>query len=1005
MNYHSQSRHSSSENVQFPFNPILAREPSRSVATPIREQWPNRPVDTQGGNSLHQFGAIHVHSRSCNIQNALEHYQTGNYLAAMRMCKTLLASNSSNYEAQLLLGCSLTSYKMLPSAEEAFRAAIKINERDYRGWKSLSDILEHNGARTLVLFDIYLTILTLARPNTKEEWDQMFEKAMVLHTQLGGKDTIHLKLRNLKVFSGYPDFDGIVMSKWRDLIYSFPAKITSKVDESIMRAACWLVKDSVYSNKLDQMKCDILLSMTCKERHVWTEVEAKCLRMQKVFPSDKFPLKILAKHYIKSDMGCINDKTIQIYHDLFKTDQQSALAAIGIGQTRLAQKKYESAKTWLLKGVAADEQNVYGWLYLAQAQLATKDVKEAHKSALKGLELVKDKPISSSTKSVRSQLELCRAKSAAGASVTKASSANSTRSKVGLSPSQTTEVIDPNLATLASLVESIPLQSLKKATPTDLYKKLIQVCKRIHSQRHRGPEAGSLRDWRRGNRADYNLQHAIKYWDNSMETRTDPWMFLTSILKALKHDPWNADVFFRLGKYICEVLAEISLGQEFVELSYNLQPDGNTGSYLIDICMVLQEKTKAVQILVSGLRSSPNAKWAWLRLGLIQMSGCEYSQAETSLWNAINGDSRSNRQAYECLGRSRLRMGLKYDSLTAFVEGARLQPHPGFMTSISDSDVTSLEAVDLRAIYSDTTQWTSCPQETGVQFAFSLLYAICPELLRPIGYNFNTVHQARKAITNSYGNGGLCHAGQRIHWGEPDKQCAYMIRFFLIHCQFVPWLLRCTPNILTKFPAGNHLRVCCIGGGPGSDIIGLITFLRSINRNTRLTCHILDKYPDWNKVWKTIQPRLPPPAVNASYLPLDITSSNPLDSRIVEAIRNADIVTFVKSVSPAVAFIKDPPPLNQKYPFMPIQSQRGAIPTILRTLKSGALVVYIDNQQGDQNKLFRSMAVSEGLKLIRQNVWRCDIKANAAEYNAVWNNFSCLACESCSVHGIVFYKP
>ena len=42
----------------------------------------------------------------------------------------------------------------------------------------------------------------------------------------------------------------------------------------------------------------------------------------------------------------------------------------------------------------------------------------------------------------------------------------------------------------------------------------------------------SLQDWKRGQRADYHLQHAIKYWQSGMETRADPWMFLTSILKV-----------------------------------------------------------------------------------------------------------------------------------------------------------------------------------------------------------------------------------------------------------------------------------------------------------------------------------------------------------------------------------------------------------------------------------------------------------------------------------------
>ena len=51
--------------------------------------------------------------------------------------QNLLATNDSDYEAQLLLGQSLASFKMLKYAESAFRAATRIDELDYRGWKVL----------------------------------------------------------------------------------------------------------------------------------------------------------------------------------------------------------------------------------------------------------------------------------------------------------------------------------------------------------------------------------------------------------------------------------------------------------------------------------------------------------------------------------------------------------------------------------------------------------------------------------------------------------------------------------------------------------------------------------------------------------------------------------------------------------------------------------------------------------------------------------------------------
>ena len=105
-------------------------------------------------------------------------------------------------------------------------------------------------------------------------------------------------------------------------------------------------------------------------------------------------------------------------------------------------------------------------------------------------------------------------------------------------------------------------------------------------------------------------------------------------------------------------------------------------------------------------------------------------------------------------------------------------------------------------MYSDTRLWISRPHQLGVQFAFSILYAICPALIRPIGADFSRVARAMKAISSVYS--GLAQAGKRVNWGEVDFQCAYVLRFFLIHCQLVPRMLGSCASILSKFPKGNN---------------------------------------------------------------------------------------------------------------------------------------------------------------------------------------------------------
>ncbi len=92
MTNHSYSGHYPLETVQFPIQPIMARDPRFSAATAAirrpttREQWPSGRLEnstvSQGG--LHPFGATRSGN---NIKSALDQYQMGNYLAAMKICR------------------------------------------------------------------------------------------------------------------------------------------------------------------------------------------------------------------------------------------------------------------------------------------------------------------------------------------------------------------------------------------------------------------------------------------------------------------------------------------------------------------------------------------------------------------------------------------------------------------------------------------------------------------------------------------------------------------------------------------------------------------------------------------------------------------------------------------------------------------------------------------------------------------------------------------------------
>ena len=59
--------------------------------------------------------------------------------------------------------------------------------------QNLCDILEANSERTIELLEVYLALLTIAKPSTKDEWNRICDRMLALHLELGGKRTVRWK--------------------------------------------------------------------------------------------------------------------------------------------------------------------------------------------------------------------------------------------------------------------------------------------------------------------------------------------------------------------------------------------------------------------------------------------------------------------------------------------------------------------------------------------------------------------------------------------------------------------------------------------------------------------------------------------------------------------------------------------------------------------------------------------------------------------------------------------
>lgn len=88
-----------------------------------------------------------------------------------------------------------------------------------------------------------------------------------------------------------------------------------------------------------------------------------------------------------------------------------------------------------------------------------------------------------------------------------------------------------------------------------------------------------------------------------------------------------------------------------------------------------------------------------------------------------------------------------------------------------------------------------------------------------------------------------------IDYGTLSTQVAYLFRYIVGHAEFAAELLkRIREKLGSPLFKGGELRVASLGGGPGSELLGLLKYLSSPESGetvTKVACTIFDKEAHW----------------------------------------------------------------------------------------------------------------------------------------------------------------
>ncbi len=219
------------------------------------------------------------------------------------------------------------------------------------------------------------------------------------------------------------------------------------------------------------------------------------------------------------------------------------------------------------------------------------------------------------------------------------------------------------------------------------------------------------------------------------------------------------------------------------------------------------------------------------------------------------------------------------------------------------------------------------------------------------------IRRELKSLSRAYGQ--LTQgAGTAISFEQPATRIAYVYSYVAAHADYIYSALRDLSDEIDcgrVFTTGRP-RVCCIGSGPGTDLLGIRKYLlrHAVEDVTTLTAYLLDQEAaNWAEPRTALAQALtdsglttPRPKTKSRLFVADET--RPWQGRKKPAA--ADLFTLSYFVSQASA--ADP------------EAVADSLREMFRRAKRGALILYVDNNSTSLTNYFDNIWDDMGLELL-----------------------------------------
>lgn len=190
--------------------------------------------------------------------------------------------------------------------------------------------------------------------------------------------------------------------------------------------------------------------------------------------------------------------------------------------------------------------------------------------------------------------------------------------------------------------------------------------------------------------------------------------------------------------------------------------------------------------------------------------------------------------------------------------------------------------------------------------------------------------------------------GTDIDYSHPITRFAYIYTYVTSHANIVCSIIE-NSNDLSVIFDNDKVNVACIGGGPGSDFLGILKYLMLNDKKPAVRFQLCDREKTWAESWSDVDNKVDPEfRISSSYLPLDIT--DPKDWKAHTKYLQSDLFTMIYFMS-EVRVLRDSADAYFEYLF--------------ETARKDALFLFVDNNNPEFYGWFDELAEEHGIAILK----------------------------------------